>query len=645
MALRRKRSEALQRVIGVPGLFSTAYGNVGSSIYYALGLVATHALGLTPVVFAIAGLIFWMTAITYAEGTTMYPEAGGSSSFARRAFNETLAFGAAWAQMLNYIITIAISAFFVPHYLAVFWEPLRTNPWDVVVGVVVVLLLAVINIVGVKEAAKLNVLLAILDLATQVLLVVIGAALLFSPSTLWNNIHWGVAPTWGEFLLGITLAMIAYTGIETVSNMAEEAKDPGTSIPKSINATVIAVFVMYASIPLVALSALPVEEVGGKFETRLGTEFQADPILGIVANLGIDGVLLSIMKIYVGILAATILLVATNAGVIGVSRLTYSMAHYRQLPPGIRKLHSRFQTPWLAILIFCAIATLVLIPGQTDFLGNMYAFGAMLSFTTAHAAVFWLRLRHPSVPRPYRGRPNMTIRGRDVPLFAVLGGAGTLLSLIATLALQPEARYVGLGWMVLGYVIYILYRRNQHLAMADTSTLVREAPAVDVDVAYTNILVPVVPNEMSEEMMVTAGKLAADQGTVIEAIHVIEVPVNLPISASMPREEQAAEELLAHAQAIAEEYGAQVVTRVVRGRQAGRAIIEEASNVNAQVIMMGIANKRRVGDRLFGRTVDFVLRNAPCRVVVASDRAPVGPEAAAALGDAVSRDGSEGTGT
>ncbi len=636
MALRRKRSENLQRVIGVPGLFSTAYGNVGSSIYYALGLVAAHALGLTPLVFAIAGLIFWMTAITYAEGSTMYPEAGGSSSFARHAFNETLAFGAAWAQMLNYIITIAISAFFVPHYLAVFWEPMRSNPWDVIVGVIVVALLAVINIVGVKEAARLNIGLAILDLATQVLLVIIGAALLFSPTLLWNNITWGVAPTWGEFILGITLAMIAYTGIETVSNMSEEARDPATSIPRSINLTVVAVFVMYASIPLVALSALPVtQDAAGHFSTKLGTEFQADPILGIVANLGIHGTLLSIMKIYVGILAATILLVATNAGVIGVSRLTYSMASYRQLPPSVRSLHHKFQTPWRAIVIFCVVAALVLIPGQTDFLGNMYAIGAMLSFTTAHAAIIAMRISNPGFPRSYRGRPNLRIRGRDIPLFAVLGGLGTFLSLLATLWQQALARWVGLGWMVLGFVIYLLYRRSLHVSPSETTKLVSEAPAVEVDVAYTNILVPVVPNEMSEEMMVTAGKLAADRNTTIQAIHVIEVPINLPISASMPREELAAKELLAHAEAIAEEYGASVITEIVRGRQAGRAIVERATAIDAEVIMMGVAYKRRIGDRLFGRTIDYVWRNAPCRVVIASDRAPSGPDAAAALGDAI----------
>ena len=218
-------------MLGTPALFSTAYGNVGSSIYYALGVTAAFALGLTPLVFVIAGIIFAATAATYAEGTVRYPEAGGSSSFARHAFNELVSFGAAWAQMLNYIITIAISAFFVPHYLSIFWPSLRDNPWDIVVGAVVIVALVLLNIVGIQESARINILLALVDFATQLLLVVIGFVLIFSPTILKENVHWGVAPTWNQFFLAIPVAMIAYTGIETVSNLAEEARDPPRSIP------------------------------------------------------------------------------------------------------------------------------------------------------------------------------------------------------------------------------------------------------------------------------------------------------------------------------------------------------------------------------------------------------------------------------
>src|ERR671935_1356648 len=259
---RRRQQAGLERVLGTPALFATAYGNVGSSIYYALGVTAVFALGLTPLVFVIAGIFFGATALTYAEGTVRYPEAGGSASFARHAFNELASFGAAWAQMLNYIITIAISAFFVPHYLSIFWGPLRTTPWDIIVGAAVIVLLVLLNIVGIKEAASLNIFLAVVDFATQVLLVLLGFALIFSPHILTANVHFGVAPTWGKFLLAIPVGMIAYTGIETVSNLAEEARDPQRSIPGSIKLVAVAVFAIYFTLPLIALSALPVEHHG-----------------------------------------------------------------------------------------------------------------------------------------------------------------------------------------------------------------------------------------------------------------------------------------------------------------------------------------------------------------------------------------------
>src|ERR1700746_3407957 len=179
MPRRRRQSHGLERVLGTPALFATAYGNVGSSIYYALGVTAAIALGLTPLVFVVSGLIFACTAATYAEGTVLFPEAGGSCGFARHAFNELVSFAAAWAQMLNYIITVAISAFFVPHYLSIFWGPLRTNPWDIVGGAIVITLLVLLNIVGIREAANLNIFLAVVDFATQLLLVLIGFVLIF----------------------------------------------------------------------------------------------------------------------------------------------------------------------------------------------------------------------------------------------------------------------------------------------------------------------------------------------------------------------------------------------------------------------------------------------------------------------------------
>src|SRR5215218_607111 len=422
MAEYRPKGRGLERVLGTGALFSTAYGNVGSSIYYALGLVAVFALGMTPVVFMIAGFIFACTAATYAEATTMFPEAGGSSSFARRAFNEFWSFFAAWGQMLNYIITVAISAFFVPHYFGavIGVDALRHGPADIFFGIGVIVLLSLVNVIGVKESAGLNITLAVIDFLTQLLLVVVGAALVLSPSTLVDNVHFGVAPSWKDFFIAIPIGMIAYTGIETISNMAEEAKDETKTIPAAISRVRLAVFAIYFTLPAVALSALPVTQTAdGSYQTLLGVSeenggFAGDPILGVVKQLDL-GPLQNAGEIYVGLLAATILFIATNAGIIGVSRLVYSMGLHRQVPDRLRRLHPRYGTPYLAIAIFAVVACIAMVPGKADFLGNMYAFGAMLSFAIAHLAVVRLRISEPDQERPYRGPGTLRVRGHELP--------------------------------------------------------------------------------------------------------------------------------------------------------------------------------------------------------------------------------------
>ena len=625
---RRRREQRLERVLGAPALFATVYGNVGSSIYYALGVTAVFALGLTPVVFVIAGLIFAATALTYAEGTVRYPEAGGSSSFARHAFNELVSFVAAWAQMLNYILTIAISAFFVPHYLSIFWEPLRENPWDIVGGAIVVLALVALNIVGIKEAAGLNVFLAVVDFATQLLLVLLGFFLVFSPEILVDNVHFGVAPTWGNFLLAIPVGMIAYTGIETVSNLAEEARDPARNVPRAYLLTAVAVFAIFFTLPAIALSALPVTEVGGEFQTLLGLPpeeggYAADPVLGVVDNLGVSGLLLDVLQIYVGVLAATILFIATNAGVIGVSRITYAMSGYRQLPEAFRRLHPRFKTPWVALVVFAGfVSTLTLLPGQLDFLGTMYSFGAMLSFTIAHLAVIALRYRRPDEELLFRGRPNLRIGGVDWPLFAIIGGLATGLAWVVVVWQTPETRVAGLGWLAMGLVGYFVYRR--WFVRAPLTETVR-APAIvlvaPLEISFRTIVVPVLPGPESEEAMVAAARLAADKRSRIALVTVIEVPLELPLDADLPEEEAEAERVLDEAQARVESYGVRSVTRVVRARAAGRAIVEDALSRDAELIVVGAPRTRmRRGKPIFGRTVDYVLKRSPTRVLVAASR-------------------------
>jgi APA family basic amino acid/polyamine antiporter len=623
LARRIPRDESLARVHGTGALFSAAYGNVGSSIYYALGVTAAFALGLTPVAFVITGLIFMCTAATYVEATVMYPEAGGSSSFARHAFNEMVSFFAAWGQMLNYVITVAISAFFVPHYLAVFWEPLGQGPGDVLGGIILIAALAALNIKGTEESSRLNLVLAVADLATQVVLVIIGFALVFNADVLIENVSLGVAPTWSDFALGIAVGMIAYTGIETISNMAGEAREASKTVPQGTGLTVLAVFGLYALLPLVALSAMPVtQDAAGTYTTELGTTFADDPVLGIVENLGLSSGLTEVMRVYVGILAAVILVIATNAALIGVSRLTYSMGQYRQLPEGLRQIHKRFRTPYVAIFVFSVVAMITLVPGETELLATLYSFGAMLSFTIAHVSLIRLRMRYPPEERDSEHRwvprfGNVRAFGFSLPLTAVFGGLGTFTAWIVVMALNPRTLAIGAVWMTLGVGLYLVYRRVQGISPSVTHKVVLPE-ALDVEeVEYKSVLVAFEDDApFSEETLATAVKLAAKRRRGIHVVSVMTVPSSLPLEAPMRERESEAQSKIEQAKLIG---GLRVTGHVHRARpnQAGHSISEEAEEMDASALVMGL--RYRDGRPLYGKTLQTVLAERPCRVIVVGE--------------------------
>src|SRR5918992_1032433 len=479
--------------------------------------------------------------------------------------------------MLNYTITVAISAFFVPHYIGgLFWEPLRSAPGDIIFGAGVIAVLAAINVVGIKESAGVNILLAVVDFLTQLLLVVVGAVLVFSPETLVDNVVLGEAPTWTNFVLAIPIGMIAYTGIETISNMAEEAKDERRTIPAAINRVRIAVYAIYFTLPAVALSALPVER---------------DPATGEYQAL------------------------------IGVSRLVYSMGIHRQVPDGLRRLHPRYRTPWIGILVFGFAAIVTLLPGQAEFLGYMYAFGAMLSFTIAHISVMRLRATQPDAHRPYRGPWNVRVRGYDLPLFAVFGGLGTGIAFIVTVALHPEVAAAGFGWLIVGVVIYIAYRRHQGLDLVSTYKVALPQPVVDHEAEYDSVLVPLGDGRYDERVVATATKLAARRRRGIHVLALVTVPHALPIDAAMPDAESSAASMIEQAKI---QGGRRVSGHVekIRAGQAGRRIIEEATDMRAAAIVMPLP-RRIDGASLFGKTLETVLSERPCRVIIESTPQPV----------------------
>ncbi|HUU08594.1 MAG TPA: APC family permease [Dehalococcoidales bacterium] len=462
---RRIKRYRLRRVLGVPALFSAGYGNVGSSIYYALGIVVLVAMGATPVVLGIAGILFIFTALTYAEGTAMLPEAGGSASFARHGFNDAIGFTAGWALMLSYIVTIAISAYTIPPYLGYFWAPFKDS---VIVGTAfsmgIVFFLMMINVIGVKETSFVNIGAAIIDLATQVSLVVIGFILLFNPVVLLHRIfdNW---PTFDNLILGIALAAIAYTGIETMSQMAEETKQPEKNVPRSLVMMIFAVLVIFAGISLVSLSAMTPQEIAA--------DWSRDPIAGIAANLPLV-LLRDVLKPLIAILAGTILLIATNAGLMGISRLAFSLGSHRLVPPVLSRVHHRFKTPYVSVILFSLVAILILSPGffAADVfrnMGTLYAFGSLLAFMFAHASILRLRAKKPEMPRPFKLGWNLRFRGYEMPISAILGLVVTMVIWLIIMITQPYSRWVGLAWMVVGLIIYVIYRRRNGLSLTQSA--------------------------------------------------------------------------------------------------------------------------------------------------------------------------------
>jgi APA family basic amino acid/polyamine antiporter len=477
-------SGRLSRSLGWPALFASAYGNVGSDIYFALGLVALYALGLTPVVFMLAGLLFITTALSYAEAATLLPEAGGCSSFARVAFNDLLGFLAGWAVTLDYILTAAISALFVPHYLAALGLPwLRHPPGDAIGGIIILALLIAVNLVGVRDSARVNITVATADIITQGIIIVIGLVTVFSIPVLLHNVHPGVAPTWGQFVFSISIAAVAYTGIETISNLAGETKNPRQAIPKATILLIVTVLGIYALLTNVALSAMPVHFVGqpnaitgSLYETELGTTYQADPIVGVVDNLpaALHGVVRP-LRAWVGLLAATILLIATNAALLGVSRLTYSQAGHRHLPSFLGKLHPKTNVPWIAIILGGAIAAVLLLPGlfgahEADLLGTLLSFGALIGFTAAHFAVVRLRWLGVESPGTFRIPGALHFGGHELAVLPLIGGMGTAAIWVTVVLTHPAARLVGLSWMLAGFVFYVVYRRYHGYPVAGKIT-------------------------------------------------------------------------------------------------------------------------------------------------------------------------------
>jgi APA family basic amino acid/polyamine antiporter len=609
----------LERVLDAPALFSVAYGEIASSIYFALGIVALHALGFTPAVLLVAGLLFLLVVLSYVEGTAAIGETGGAATFVRIAFNDLWGFVAGWALLLDYLIVIALSTLFLPHYVAAAFgiDAARESPWDAIVAVTVIVVIAAVRLARHSRLHTAAVAIAIVDLTTQLLLVVLGLALVFSAGALAHGTDLGRAPTWHEIAFALPLALLAYTGLETVANFAEETRSPGRALPRAILPAVACVVVLHVVVALVALSAFPAE--GGS--TRLGDDWLRAPVMGVVEAVGdeLPGWLGSPLRVYVGLTGGLILLAAATTSMSGIGRLAYSLGEHGQLPRSFGRLHHRTLVAPQAIVAGAAIAIAILVGASLRddpiaSLASLYSFGVLVAFAAAQLAVIRLRVTRPELPRPFRVPLNVRVGTAEIPAPAVVGLAATVATLVVALVTHPGARYAGPLWLVVGLGLYVGLRRHHRegLRQRVVSTDEQELP----ETRFGRILVPMKLGGIGEEMVATAIKLAQESTATVEAIFVVRVPLDLPLDAEMADAEERAHASLAEARLLGHDLGVDLQTELIRARSIGAAIVEEARNRRADLIVLGSSPRWRRQSRFFSPTVDYVLKRAACEVLV-----------------------------
>lgn len=611
----------LERKLDAPALFSVAYGEIASSIYFALGIVALHALGLTPLVLIVAGAVFLLVSLSYAEGTAAIRETGGAATFVRRASNDLAGFLTGWVLFLDYLIVIALSALTIPHYVgaALGIQVLQSDRWDVAVAVGIILAIAAVRLARRTRLYRFALVVALVDLGTQGLLVVLGLGFLFSTDALTRGIDVGTAPAWGDIAFALPLAFLAYTGLETVANLAEEARSPGRALPRSLFSAIGAVVVIYLGIALVGLSAFPPAD--GR--TALGDEWLTAPLMGIVDQLGnqLPDVVGSILKVYVGLSAALVMVAAATTSISGFGRLAYSLGEHGMLPRAYGRLHRRTLVAPRSIVTAAVISSALLVgtavvrpDDEVASLASLFSFGILLAFSAAQLAVIRLRIRKPDLRRPFRVPFGIRVGHAEIPIPALVGLALTFAIWIVALATHPGARYAGPAWLAAGLVLYVVVRRSSGRPLLAPVASSDERQLRDT--RYANILVPMKIGPIGEEMVLTAVKLAQESGAVVHAVFVVKVPLDRPLEAELAGAESRARESLEEAAALAADHGVDVHGRVVRSRSIGGAIVAEVERLGADLVVLGSAPRWRRQSRFFSPTVDHVLRRAPCEVVI-----------------------------
>jgi APA family basic amino acid/polyamine antiporter len=636
-----------KRSLGSPALFAIVYTSVAAAIYFSLGVVADHALGMTPFVFLVAGFMFVLAAMTYVEGSSLHQDRGGSTVFARYAFNELWSFIAGWAILLDYVILLAVTAFTATNYLAAFHAGFDSGTQELLLCFAILGYVVVRNIRGFSRTRVNRITALVLaDIALQVVLIVLGLVRFFDIHALLDPIHLGDTPQWDDVIFAAGVAVVVFTGLESAAGLAGEVAVGRAGLKRLILSASGTIMIVYVGIATVALMALPVRGNA----TSLSRNFLEAPMLGIAESFP-EHWLRNSLKYVVALAAAATLVAAANSAMLGLSRLAYSLSTNRQIPSALGRLHPTRSTPFVLIIIAAVIAGALTAPQDLDFLVGIYAFGALLGLTIAHLAVCRLRYIEPERDRPYKMPLGVRFRGGELPLPAVIGGVLSFIAWVSVVVLHSGARYVGFGWMAGGLLLYVVYRLTQGKSLTKRvlvpeRALRREATR---ELEYGSILVPLFGTPLDDDIIQTAGRLAghehddfdSEEGATIEALWVFEVPMALPLDARLPEAQlQRAREALRRAKAVGEEYeGVEVATATVRARRAGQAIVDEARRRGVEAVVLAAEPPSRIRggallggrggpmDNFVGDVTKYVVAKAPCQVILTAPPASDSPTA------------------
>jgi len=628
-----------KRWLGVPFLYGAASAAVGFSIYFSIGVVADRGLGLTPVIFLLAGLMFALTSLSYVEGGAMLRERGGSATFARHAFNELISFIAGWAILIDYLIVIAAAAITVSHYLTPISGSFGGGDVELAVAALVIALAAILNIADVtgRNRQRRLVVLALAELGLQLLVIVVGLVVVLHPAQLTDQLDLFNTPDVRDIVYSVVIATIAYAGIEAASDLAPDLEFEPGDLKRVLAVGGMAIPLIYAGIAAVALMAVPVVPTPDGPQTALAGRYIEEPILGVVANYD-HGFLSDLMKWAVMLVAVPVLFWAANGAMLGLSRHVYVLATNRQIPSWAGKLESTYSTPYIAIGIAAVLALALAIPGDIRFLARVYAFGALLAVTIAQISIVRLRIVEPDLERPYRVPWNVRIGSHQLPLPAIIGALISGLAWISVFVLHHTAVWVGGGWMLFGLVFYVIYRRYVEGTPLTRRVQVPEASLKKqpAEVEYSTILVPVFGTKLDDDIVSTAGRLAdaeveeGERPPRLDVVFVAEVPLTVPLDSALPKDvRDRAERALERAREIGDEYeNVEVTTKLIPARSLGSGIVQEARDNATEVIVMGGEPPTRVrGGAILGgiggarpdeigEVTEYVLRKAPSRVLL-----------------------------